>query len=120
IKPITVTYKGIGVFPNLRHISVIWIGVDEKSKEKLYEVVKQVDELLIGFGHKDDKPFQPHITISRVRSNKNKDRLLNVIMNYQDYVFGNDILTSLKLKKSELTPKGPIYTDLYTFPFIEG
>ncbi|MCS7116327.1 MAG: RNA 2',3'-cyclic phosphodiesterase [Nitrososphaerota archaeon] len=121
-KPIDVTYKGIGVFPHLRHISVIWVGVDSEGEKKLREVAERVNELLIGFKYKDrdDKPFQPHITISRVKSNRNKDRLLNVITDYRDYIFGNDTLNSIKLKKSELTPKGPIYTDLYTFPFVEG
>ena len=112
-----VTYRGVGVFPKPSRISVIWIGIDHEGGEKLVSIAKTVEERLKTFNIGDERPFQPHLTITRVRSSRNKDRLSDVVQSLQDSLFGDDVLTSLKMKKSELTPKGPIYTDIYTLPF---
>ena len=35
-------------------------------------------------------------------------------MNFKDKKFGTDTLSTIKIKKSELTPSGPIYRDLFS------
>ena len=66
-----------------------------------------------------DKPFQPHITIARIKSMNNKDRLISLINEFENQSFGKELIDSLKFKKSTLTPSGPIYEDLHVFPFLK-
>jgi len=34
-------------------------------------------------------------------------------MEYKNRVFGNDLLNEVKVKKSDLLPSGPVYSDLF-------
>ena len=108
--PIQVTYTGIGAFPSFKSPRVIWIGVDNASAPRLIQLAKDVEARLSTLGFRSDKPFTPHITLFRV-----KDRINNVgnIMEHKDRVFGNDLLSEVKVKKSDLMPNGPVYSDLF-------
>jgi len=57
-----------------------------------------------------DKKFKPHVTIFRVK-NKIED-MSDKLEKFSAYYFGKQTVSEIKLKKSELTPNGPIYTDL--------
>ncbi|MGH9909254.1 MAG: RNA 2',3'-cyclic phosphodiesterase [Nitrososphaerales archaeon] len=109
-EPIEATYTGVGVFPNTKFVRVIWVGVDKESAPKLINLAKEVESRLNTLGFKSDKPFAPHVTLFRVTE---KMRNLDALMNFKDRKFGSDILNTIKVKKSELTPQGPIYSDLF-------
>lgn len=108
-EPIQVTYMGVGAFPSLEFPRVIWIGVGDVSAVKLVNLAKDVETQLGKLGFKSDKPFTPHLTVFRV-----KDRVSSMrsVTDNKDRTFGTDLLGELKLKKSDLTPDGPMYTDL--------
>ncbi|MEE9585543.1 MAG: RNA 2',3'-cyclic phosphodiesterase [Nitrososphaerales archaeon] len=108
-----VSFKGLGYFPHARRISVIWVGVEEGGA-KLVRLAEQVEEQLKRLNFKPEKRFVPHLTICRVKSGRNKDQLLRAADLYRDISLGTDIVSSIKLKRSQLTPKGPIYTDMLT------
>ena len=111
IQPFTIQLKGTGVFPNKNYIRVIWIGI--KNSEILSTISVNIDNNLTRLGFKKDKKgFSAHLTIGRVRTAKNKSALLNIIERYTDFTFSTQEVNSIKLKKSQLTPKGPIYTTL--------
>jgi 2'-5' RNA ligase len=81
--------------------------------EKLSSIAQKIDEDLSKVGFKKEKrKFSPHLTIARVRSAKNKEKLLRIIEKYTDTKFAEINVNSIKLKKSVLTEKGPIYTNL--------
>ena len=108
-KPFTINLLGTGVFPNQNYIKVIWIGIeDTKSIEP---VSNYINEELVDLGFKkDNRSFSPHITVGRVRTAKNKQELISVIQQFQKIEFGKQKISSIKLMKSVLTPKGPIYS----------
>ena len=105
-----VTYTGVGAFPSFESPRIIWIGVDDASAPKLIQLAKDVETRLNSVGFKSDKPFRPHITLFRV-----KDRIHDAsnIMEHKERTFGNDLLNEVKIKKSYLTPNGPVYSDLF-------
>ena len=108
IGPFSIKLKGTGVFPNKNYIRIVWIGI--KDIEKLVTIAKNIDEKIAGLGFKKEKRgFSAHLTIGRVKTAKNKDVLLKKIENYSDFDFGIQEVKSIKLTKSDLTPKGPIY-----------
>jgi len=111
IEPFKIKLKGTGVFPNKNYIRIIWIGI--KDTELLSKIAENIDENLSKLGFKKEKRgFSAHLTIGRVKTAKNKPFLLKVIENYSDFEFSTQEVSSINLKKSDLTPKGPIYTTL--------
>ena len=84
-------------------------------------IFNQIEPKLNKLGFTPDrKGFSPHLTIARVKSGKNRDILINFIKEKSDYDFGRIKIKSLKLKKSDLLPKGPVYTTIKQFrPRVE-
>ena len=107
--PFSVGFVGVGVFPKLSSPRVIWIGTNEGADEleKLAEIIRTK---LAQLGFQSDKKFKPHVTIFRVK--KKIGSISNELQKFSTYSFGKQVISEVKLKKSELTPNGPIYTDL--------
>jgi 2'-5' RNA ligase len=110
--PFEIELSGLGAFPKLTYPRIVWTRI-RKGADKLIDVFEQLEPRLRGLGFKPDrKGFSPHLTIARVRSGRNKAQLINLIQELEDYEFGIIKVEYLRLKKSDLTPKGPIYTTL--------
>jgi len=105
----SITFASIGVFPNPNSPRVIWIGVTDGINE-LEKLAEMIRSKLSDIGFSPDKKFKPHVTIFRVK-NKIED-LSSKLEKFSSCSFGKQIVSEIKLKKSELTPNGPIYTDL--------
>jgi 2'-5' RNA ligase len=111
IKPFLIKLKGTGVYPNQNYIKVIWIGITDDGN--IETIARAIDEKLEKLGFKkENRGFSPHLTVGRVKTARNKVQLLKVIENYQTVEFTIQNIQSITLKKSELTPNGPIYTTL--------
>ncbi len=111
-KPFTINLKGLGAFPNERYPRVVWAGIVEGTDE-LRSIFEQLELRLLGLGFAaDSHGFSPHLTIARVRSGRNKAELARVISENSSCDFGTVCADCLRLKKSVLTPKGPICSTL--------
>ncbi|MBC7126928.1 MAG: RNA 2',3'-cyclic phosphodiesterase [Candidatus Methanosuratincola petrocarbonis] len=108
--------RGAGAFPDRRMIRVVWVGIGRGSVE-VTEVARKLDDALGRFGFPKEKRFVPHITVGRVRSQRNREALQNLLDTHSQTVFGTTLVDRLVLKKSTLTGSGPVYTDLKVFPF---
>ncbi len=112
-KPFDFELRGLGVFPNLKRVDVVWIGI-VKGVDELTAIFNQLEPEIRKLGFAPERRgFSPHLTIARVKSGRNKTELTQQIMNMKDYEFGVVRADSLKLKKSVLTPQGPIYSTIY-------
>ncbi|MGQ9530950.1 MAG: RNA 2',3'-cyclic phosphodiesterase [Candidatus Bathycorpusculaceae bacterium] len=110
--PFNVKIQGIGAFPNLRYPRVVWAGITEGATQ-LQNIFNQLEPRLRSLGFAPDpKGFSPHLTIARVKSGRNKAELANCINDNVSYEFGVVHAECLRLKRSDLTPKGPIYSTL--------
>ena len=105
-----ITLQGIGVFPRTKSPRIIWIGVNKTDGELISALASQVHSKLSELGFKNDKPFKPHITIFRVK-NKIND-VTDELTKFNSKIFGKQLVSQIKLKKSTLTSSGPIYEDL--------
>lgn len=115
-EPFEIILKGAGVFPNQNYIKVMWIGIE--NTEPMGKISYKIDELISDLGfQKEKRKFSAHLTVARVKSAKNKDKLIQIIDKYKETEFGKIKVDSIKLKQSELTPKGPIYTTLKNIEF---
>ena len=105
-----IRFERVGAFPKPQFVRIIWIGVDKLGAECLTDLARRVSVSLSPLGFRQDKPFQPHVTIFRVK-NKIND-ITNELAEISASSFGIQRVTEIKLKKSILTPKGSIYSDL--------
>ncbi len=112
-KPFSVTVKGVGVFPNSRNIRIVWISIEE-GVNKLISLQNNIEEKLSVLGFKREKNFIPHLTIGRIKSGRNRDKLINILNEFRDFTFGEQLIDTFHLKRSILTSKGPIYSNLYS------
>jgi len=112
IPPFKMRVRGIGVFPDLRSPRVVWVGVGEGS-EMLRSMRGILDRGLRGLKiYEDEHGFTPHITIARVRGRANIDKLSMYVEENMDLDLGFSSVTRVVLKRSFLTPRGPIYSDV--------
>ncbi|MHA1213382.1 MAG: 2'-5' RNA ligase family protein [Candidatus Heimdallarchaeota archaeon] len=81
---------------------------------KLKTIAQHIESLSDSFNFKKEKrEFKAHLTIGRLKRIKDKYQLVEVIQSYKETTFGSLKVTKFKLKKSELTPQGPIYSTLF-------
>jgi len=107
-KPFEARIKGVGVFPKPAYIKVIWLGA-EGNFEALHS---EVERVLAPFKFDKDHQFSPHATLARVKMLKEKAVLLEKIKKLENVDLGAMNVESITLKKSTLTPQGPIYETL--------
>ncbi|MGI0079957.1 MAG: RNA 2',3'-cyclic phosphodiesterase [Nitrososphaerales archaeon] len=120
VKPLEteVTFRGVGVFPSESKILVVWIGIDENTAKVLSERSREVNSLLQQVGplrEDSHEEFNPHVTIARVRTGRNKEALLDFIKEHKNEEFGKSMIGLLRLKLSDLLPSGPKYSDIHVF-----
>lgn len=112
IKPFTLRISGLGAFPGLKSARVIWVGVKEDTDElgKLAEIIE--DGLVkLGFP-KEGRKFSAHLTLGRLRSNKNADKLGQELEKIQIPGRAAQWINSIGLFKSVLHPAGAVYQKL--------
>jgi 2'-5' RNA ligase len=119
-KPFRIHLYGAGCFPTCNRPRVLWIGTKEGSEEmtQLYKkITSSLRKEKISF--EEEKDYTPHLTIARVRSNKNIGKIAKLLEALIDEDFGWIEVKEFRLKKSTLTPKGPIYETLASFSLSE-
>jgi len=81
------------------------------GKEMLISLQKQIEDRLekIGF-EPEDRPFQPHLTLGRMKSSRGKEELVRGMEKYREEEFGALQVERVALFKSDLRPSGPVYT----------
>lgn len=117
IAPFCLELTEIGAFPDTKYTRVVWIGAKEDAGN-LMNIATRMEEKMLTLGFpKEERRFKPHLTLGRVRSPKNKDKLKDEIIQLrQGENKGGPIkwkIADVVLFKSELTPKGSIYTTLF-------
>ncbi len=64
--------RGVGVFPNMKRVSVLWAGV-EVLQGDLTTLRSLADKVAESINiPKDNKPFYPHITLGRLKTKPGK------------------------------------------------
>ena len=116
--PFEATYGGLGVFPNLDYISVLWLGVEDGGEEltRLHEAIEERTTAL-GFDEEDHE-FTPHVTLARMEHAGGKE-LVRKLVRERDPTVGTTRVEEIQLTESELTAGGPKYSTVERFP-LEG
>lgn len=109
VAPFEISLKGMGAFPSLSNIRVVWVGIEDGAS--LTTIAKKLDASLEDLGfERDKKGFVPHLTLARARSARNIADVQDILKDNPATDFGRYVVDRILLKKSVLGPQGPSYT----------
>ncbi|WP_247003669.1 RNA 2',3'-cyclic phosphodiesterase [Halosolutus gelatinilyticus] len=114
VDPFTARFGGLGVFPSLDYISVVWLGVAAGGDElaRLHEAIEDRTTAM-GFDP-ESHDFTPHVTLARMEHAGGKDHVQKVIRE-RDPTVGEMHVDEVRLTESTLTDAGPRYSAVERF-----
>ncbi len=109
VQPFRIRLKGMGAFPSLSVIKVVWVGIEDGGP--LERIAQELDESMSELGFEREKRgFKAHLTLARTRSAKNIANVQDILKENAATDYGEYTVDRIFLKKSLLTPGGPIYS----------
>jgi len=114
VEPFRTEFSGLGVFPSLDYISVVWLGVPEGSESfvRLHEAIEDRTTAM-GFDPEEHE-FTPHVTLARMDHAGGKE-LVQSVVSERDPDVGEMTVDAVRLTESELTQSGPEYSTVEEF-----
>lgn len=117
--PVEMSFREVGFFPNERRPRVFWVGIT--ATPNLGELTAEVEKRLESLGiPREQRPFRPHLTVGRFKSEDGLDRLRESVCKAGPLEFGSTRTGELHLYRSHLKPGGAEYTRLKTFSFASS
>ena len=119
IRPFSISFSGVGAFPNARKPRVVWIGM--QGAEPLVDISRSLEAGVVDLGWKPERRgFRPHATVARIKYVRRQGRLSSLLERWHDRSFGSMEVRSIELKRSVLTPQGAIYSTIHSTPLEDG
>ncbi len=111
LAPFSMSVQGAGCFGNPRRPRTLWVGVGEGTQELvgLHDALEPPLQEL-GCYRREARPFTPHITLGRAKSDRPNDALAAALAKHAGWQCGEMRVREVLVMSSELTPKGPVYT----------
>ncbi|WP_049924322.1 RNA 2',3'-cyclic phosphodiesterase [Halopiger djelfimassiliensis] len=115
VDPFRVRYGGLGVFPDLEYISVVWFGT-ETGGDELTRLHEAIEDRTTDMGFDPEShEFTPHVTLARMEHAGGKD-LVQELVRDRDPTIGETTVDEVRLTESTLTDTGPVYSTVESFP----
>lgn len=116
-KKINMTLEKLGAFPNFKSPRVFWVA-PKSEIEEIKQLKEKLDNQLSLLGiEKDERIFQTHITIARLKERKAGLNFKQILLSSKIDIKDEITIRAIHLYKSTLTSKGPLYTKLHSSPF---
>ena len=107
--------QGLGSFPSSGNPRIVWVGMEDDRL--LMRLERHLTRTLGVIGlPPPDKPFRPHLTLGRVKSNRGIQELKKHLERNRTEDVGAMTVDQICLIRSELRPSGPLYTVLDRLP----
>ncbi|MDP2646144.1 MAG: RNA 2',3'-cyclic phosphodiesterase [Desulfobacterales bacterium] len=110
--PMTLSAKGVGVFPDPRRPRVMWVGLAGQTGF-LTRLQKLLDEELAAIHYpRENRAFTGHLTLGRVKGPMDPLKLTAAMENHGGFESGSFVADHIVLFNSELRPSGAVYSKL--------
>ena len=114
--PFRLALEGLGAFPPRGPARVLWAGCGAGAGD-LVALAAAVEEAFAAAGFPPEpRPFAPHLTLARAKDPEAGRRLARALASVPHEPFGSVGVSSLVLYRSDLTPRGPDYTEIVRVP----
>ncbi len=122
-EPFNLITGGSGCFPSLKKPRVLWLGL-EGDVENLLSLQKKIDDTMAlqGFA-RETRPFTAHLTLARLREDCSLSSMLEFSQLVSTAKFEPHItmkVDAVSLIRSQLTPRGAIYSRLAEYRLNPG
>src|ERR1700690_3554908 len=98
--------RGIGAFPSVRQPRVVWVGFGA-GRDAVEQLAERLDAALRSRGFPpEDRPFQPHATLARVRNPRERAAAEGILERGGSLSFGSQRVEEIVLYESRLDPSG--------------
>jgi len=115
ISPFDLEINELGVFPNLRRVQVVWVGMGGQI-DRLRQLQQNIESNLASLGFApESRQFTPHLTLARVRERASPDERQKFGQLITDTEFDTTYrfkVEAISLMKSQLTREGAIYSQI--------
>ena len=111
--PFTLHVSGVGAFPNLRHPKILWAGITDGAEalRRLYDEL-ETKFLDMGCYRKEERGYTPHLTLGRVKAERDGFTLAPELAKRQNWDGGKTTVDEVLVFSSVLERDGPVYTIL--------
>ena len=113
--PFKLQVTGTGAFPNWQRPQVVWVGVGGEL-DRLNSLQKALESELSPLGFSPEShSFSAHLTLGRLRDRVTTNDRRRFAEFAQNITFETSLsfeVNAMRLMKSQLTPAGPIYSEL--------
>lgn len=107
-KPFVIEIKGAGVFKNKMQPRVLFLTVE--NNQILFQLANEIRNKIKPFGFDDDeKTFNPHLTLGRIKYIENKDAFYALANRFKDVKVQMVTVTEVIFYQSILSSDGPAY-----------
>lgn len=108
--PFVIQLAGVGAFPRVERPSTLWVGI-AAGAEGLAALAGAVERVCEAAGFpREARPFRAHLTVGRVRSNKEIKALIERLRATKAEALPPFSAGEVVLMESDLRPGGPIHT----------
>jgi 2'-5' RNA ligase len=116
VGPFDASVGGLGVFPSLDYVSVVWTGVRAGDAEltALADAVER-ETVAAGFDPRDHDEFTPHVTLARMDDARGKARVRELVETTDPEV-GSFRVEAVELVESRRDDDGPTYRTVDRVP----
>ena len=113
-RAVDVAVRGLGAFPSPTRPRVLWAGLEDATGG-MTALAQRVDVCCARLGFPaETRDFAAHVTLGRVREARRQPALADVLARPAD--FGRLRVERVSLMRSELSPRGARYSELFAAP----
>ena len=114
--PLTLSAKGVGVFPGIRRPRVLWVGIHD-HETGLAGLQKSIENQLHRIGYsKEGRPFKGHLTVGRAKGYVDERKLKEALDSFLAFESSLFTVNEFFIFRSVLKQGGPEYTKLIRIP----
>ncbi len=111
-----ISFEGIDVFPHLKNPRILYLKT--KKGQKILCLLQEKIAQALPF-YKSDKPYIPHLTISRLKENVNQKTVADFVSQNEKIKFNEFKVKEVTLFSSDLRAFGPVYKALVNCPLVD-
>jgi len=114
--PLTLSAKGVGVFPGIRRPRVLWVGIHD-HETGLAGLQKSIENQLHRIGYsKEGRPFKGHLTVGRAKGYVDERKFKEALDSFLAFESSLFTVNEFFIFRSVLKQGGPEYTKLIRIP----